>query len=265
MFFNRNHKRTPFVQLDTRKCKACWKCIDNCTNLVIGKVDFANHKHALILQPYSCTGCLNCISICQYNAYSVTDVLKQKTEKMKRRTFNNFLINNLLLISGLLIIFSGLALQLGFHMGGHGEHQSGSRGMQFESMQYEQLRAIDTNKIVFGLNYADWSSIHKFVIVCFSLLMIYHTYVHWKWYKGVITKHLLGKNIQVITLSVLFLLVAVTGLIPWFIDLSGSSSVLRMLFIEVHDKITLILIVYFVLHFIKRAKWFSKTYAKLKR
>jgi len=95
--------------------------------------------------------------------------------------------------------------------------------------------------------------------------MIYHTYVHWKWYKGVITKHLIHKNKQVIIFSILFLLVAITGLIPWFIDLSGSTSILRMLFIEIHDKITFVLIVYFVLHFIKRAKWFSNTYAKLKK
>jgi hypothetical protein len=95
--------------------------------------------------------------------------------------------------------------------------------------------------------------------------MVYHTYVHRKWYKGVITKHLIGKNKQVIILSVLFLLVAVTGLISWFIDLSGGNSIFRMLFIEIHDKLTLILIVFLVLHFIKRAKWFAAAYAKLKR
>jgi NAD-dependent dihydropyrimidine dehydrogenase PreA subunit len=264
MFFNRNNKRTQFIQLDTRKCKACWKCIKNCLNQVIGKVDFAHHKHALILKPDACTGCLNCISICQYNAYSIIVEAKQKTEKLRKRTFNNFIINNLLLIFGLAIIFSGLALQLGFHMGSHGGHQSGSHEMQFESMQYEQLREIDTSKIVCGLNYSDWSTTHKYVIIIFSFLMIYHTYVHWKWYKGVITKHLIHKNKQVIIFSILFLLVAVTGLIPWFIDILGSTSILRMLFIEIHDKITFVLIVYFVLHFIKRAKWFSKTYVKLR-
>jgi NAD-dependent dihydropyrimidine dehydrogenase PreA subunit len=269
MFFNREHKRTSFIQLDTRKCKACWKCIINCTNRVIGKVDLLGHKHALIVEPEACTGCLNCISICEFSAYSITNEAKQKTEKIRKQTFNNFLINNLLLISGLVIIFSGLTLQLGFHMGEPGKHQIGTDGIQSQSqsqsINYEQLREIDTNKIVCGLNYSDWSTTHKFVIVFFSLLMIYHTVVHWKWYKGVITKHLIGKNKQVIILSVLFLLVAVTGFVPWIIDLSGSTSIFRMLFIEIHDKLTLILIVFFVLHFIKRAKWFTAAYAKLKR
>jgi len=164
-----------------------------------------------------------------------------------------------------MIIFSGLTLQIGYHMGGPGEQHINSRQIQSQSMQYEQLREIDTSKIVCGLNYSDWSNTHKFVIVFFSLLMVYHTYVHRKWYKGVITKHLIGKNKQVIILSVLFLLVAVTGLIPWFIDLLGGNSIFRMLFIEIHDKLTLILIVFFALHIIKRANWFAAAYAKLKR
>lgn len=264
-FFNREHTRTQFILLDTQKCKACWKCIKNCSNHIISKVDLPRHKHALIVEPDACTGCLKCVSICPNNAYSKSDVTKQKTEKLKKRTFNNFLVNNLLLISGLITIISGLILQLGFHMGGPDKHQIGSHEIRSQSMQYEKLREIDTSKIVCGLNYSDWSTTHKFIIVFFSLLMIYHTYAHWKWYKGVISKHLIGKNKQVITLSALFLLVAVTGLVPWFIDLSGSTSVLRMLFIEIHDKITFILIAYFILHIIKRFKWFSATFAKLKR
>ena len=265
MFFNREHTRTPFVQLDPQKCKACWKCIDNCQNQVINKVDFPWHKHALIVEPNACTGCLNCINICQYDAYSIIDGTKQKTEKQSKRTLNNFLINNLLLVSGLVMIFSGLVLQLGFHMGGPDEHQIGAHDVQSQSIQYEQLREIDTSKIVCGFNYSAWSDIHKFVIVFFSLLMIYHTYVHWKWYKGVFTKHLIGKNKQVIILSVLFLLVAVTGLVPWFIDLSGSTSIFRLLFIEIHDKLTFILIGFLILHIVKRAKWFATANAKLKR
>jgi len=183
-----------------------------------------------------------------------------QNKKNRKRTFNNFIINNLLLIVGLVMMFSGLVMQIGFHMG---EHQIEAPVVQTQSIQYEQLRAIDTTKIVCGFNYPDWSTIHKVVIVLFSLLMIYHTYVHWKWYKGVITKHLIGRNRQVIFLSVLFLFVAVTGLVPWFIDLSGGSDTLRMHFIEIHDKITLILIVFLVLHIIKTLKWYISTFEKM--
>ena len=184
----------------------------------------------------------------------------EQNRKNKKHTFNNFIINNLLLVTGLAMMFSGLVMQIGFHMGGH---QMDAPGFQTQTIPYEQLRAIDITKIVCGFNYSDWSTIHKVVIVLFSLLMIYHTYVHWKWYKGVITKHLIGKNRQVTFLSVLFLLVAVTGLVPWFIDLSGGPGTLRMLFIEIHDKITLILIVFLILHIIKRLKWFGSTFEKM--
>ncbi len=183
-----------------------------------------------------------------------------QNKKNRKRTFNNFIINNLLLVVGLVMMFSGLVMQIGFHMGGH---QVDAIGVQPQSILYEQLRAIDTTKIVCGFNYPDWSTIHKVVIVLFSLLMICHTYVHWKWYKGVVTKHLIGRNRQVIILSALFLSVAVTGIVPWFIDLSGGPGTLRMHFIEIHDKITLILIVFLFLHIIKRLKWFSFTFEKM--
>jgi NAD-dependent dihydropyrimidine dehydrogenase PreA subunit len=264
MFFNSEHTRTSFIQLDTKKCKACWKCIEICPNQVIGKVDIPWHKHAKIVKHDDCTGCLNCIDICQYGAYSINDGTTQKTEKKRKHILNNFLINNLLFVFGLMMIFSGLTLQIGFHMGGPNRHQNGAHNVQFQSMQYEKLRATDANKTVFNFNYSAWSAIHKFVIVFFSLLMIYHTYVHWKWYKGVIAKHLIGKNRQLIILSVIFLLVAVTGLIPWFIDLLGGKGLIRMFFIEIHDKIALILIVFLVLHIVKRIKWFATIYAKLK-
>jgi hypothetical protein len=178
-----------------------------------------------------------------------------------KRTLNNFHINILLLVSGLIMVFSGLALQLGYHRGGTG-HPIGVHEIQSQSMRYEQVRGFDTSKIVCGFNYPAWSTIHKFAIVFFSLLMIYHIYAHWKWYKGVIAKHLIRKNIQVIALSVLFLLVVITGIIPWLIDLSGNSIMVRILFIEIHDKIALLLIVFLISHIAKRLKWFFTVHKK---
>jgi len=77
----------------------------------------------------------------------------------------------------------------------------------------------------------------------------------WKWVKTVIDKHSIRKNIQVTTLSVLFLMVAITGLVPWLVDLLSSTSVLRLIFIEIHDKLALLLIIYLVLHIYRRKKW----------
>jgi NAD-dependent dihydropyrimidine dehydrogenase PreA subunit len=259
-FLDCGHTRTPFIQLDTRKCKACWKCLEECPSRVINKVGLLWHKHALIVEPDKCTGCLKCISICEYDVFSEIDKASQGSERRRKRTFNNFLINNLLLISGLLMILSGLVLQMGFHFGAPDVHQAGVHEVQAQSVHYEQIRGIDTSKIVCGLTYPGWSAIHKFAIVCLSSLMMYHIYAHWKWYKGVIAKRLIRKSIQVIILSVLFLLVAITGYIPWFVDLSGSTSILRMLFIEIHDKIALVLIIFLIVHIIQRSKWMVKVH-----
>jgi len=147
-----------------------------------------------------------------------------------------FRINLGLLISGIATVFSGLLIQVNYHMGNHGN--------------------IVVNDYVFGINYNCWSDIHKISIVVLSALMIYHIYQHWKWYKIVITKKLVTKNRQVIILSSLFVLVAITGFVPWLIDFLKGDEMLRKVFIEIHDKLAIILSVYLILHIIKRLKWF---------
>ncbi len=67
--FKQNHIRTAFVQLNTRKCNACWKCINKCPSKAIGKIDLPWHKHALILKADKCIGCMKCINICEFGAY----------------------------------------------------------------------------------------------------------------------------------------------------------------------------------------------------
>lgn len=123
---------------------------------------------------------------------------------------------------------------------------------------------IPINEFVMGMNYQGWSVIHKISIVALSLLMICHVYLHWKWYKGVITKKLISKNQQVLILSFLFVVVAITGLTPWFIDLLNGDEMQRKIFIEIHDKVTLILAIYLILHIIKRLRWFLIVFEKMK-
>jgi hypothetical protein len=51
VFFNREHTRTSHIQLDSRRYKACWKCIDVYSNQIISKVDLPRHIHVLIADP----------------------------------------------------------------------------------------------------------------------------------------------------------------------------------------------------------------------
>jgi hypothetical protein len=151
---------------------------------------------------------------------------------------NKFIINLGLFIIGAAAVFTGLLIQVKYHRGNHGN--------------------IAINDEVFGIDYPIWSAIHKISIVVLSVLMIYHISHHWKWYKIVVTKKLISKNRQVLVLSLLFVLVAITGLTPWFIGMLKYDEITRKGFIEIHDKLAIILSVYLILHVSKRFKWFLK-------
>jgi len=160
------------------------------------------------------------------------------------KNVNRLIINLGLLIFGIATAFSGWLIQIKYHMGNHGN--------------------IDINQAVMGINYQRWSVIHKISIVALSVVMICHVYLHWKWYKGVITKRLFSKNQQVLILSFIFAIVAITGLTPWFIDLLNGNQMHRKIFIEIHDKLTLLFTIYLILHIIKRLRWYFTTLAKIK-
>lgn len=157
---------------------------------------------------------------------------------------NRFIINLGLFIFGIASVLSGMLIQLKYHMGNHGNNTM--------------------NGSMFGINYQGWSVIHKISIVVLTVLMIYHIYQHWKWYKIVITKRLFAKNQQVLIFSLLFVLVLITGLTPWIIDLLEGDEILRKTFIEIHDKVAIILTIYLILHIIKRMKWFFTTFEKVR-
>ncbi|HBX52606.1 MAG: hypothetical protein A2W98_14540 [Bacteroidetes bacterium GWF2_33_38] len=69
-FFKREPTNTAFVLLDTKKCEACWKCLDVCTNNVIGRINLPWHKHIRFVNGSSCIGCMKCVKICKTGAIS---------------------------------------------------------------------------------------------------------------------------------------------------------------------------------------------------
>lgn len=153
-----------------------------------------------------------------------------------------------LLVSGIFAILSGFLLQGGYHLNNHG---------------------AATNDQLFGLNYYYWSVSHKFSVVTMSLFVFCHVYLYKKWYKAVVKKRLFAKNKQVLTLSLFFFLTAITGFSPWIFECLEGSKTTRTAIIEIHDKLTIFLIVYLILHISKRFKWFkvtiTRSYEKEKR
>jgi hypothetical protein len=165
---------------------------------------------------------------------------------LKKNPMLSFLINLGLILFGSAMVISGFLIQISYHMGHHG--------------------AIDTSHLVFGLNYFNWADFHKISIILVSLGMVFHIILHWKWYKAVIRKKkLVVKNQQAIMLTIIFILVAITGYSAWFIKLSGGSDISRKFFMEIHDKITWVLLLYLIFHVTKRFKWYFKTFEKVKK
>lgn len=177
---------------------------------------------------------------------------------VQKSLFLRFLVNNVLVVSGALTIISGLILQLGYHMGSarqmHGHGHGGN---------YEQMRGFQNRPAIWTLSYSDWSVLHKYAIVLLSLAVIVHVYLHISWYKAVISGKVLRKNHQVLVLSGLFAFTALSGLIPWLVDLLADGKKARLGLIEIHDKLALVLIIYLVLHVARRLKWFRSAFLKL--
>lgn len=162
-----------------------------------------------------------------------------------KRNFLSFANNLVLLLSGIAMAFSGFLIQFKYHMGHHG--------------------GIDKLAEFWGINYSGWSAVHKISVVFLTVFMVIHSTQHWKWYKAVVRKRLFAKNKEVAILTVVFVLAALAGYIPWVISLLGGSELLRKIFMEIHDKLTLILFVCLVIHIARRLKWYVVAYTKLRK
>jgi hypothetical protein len=148
----------------------------------------------------------------------------------------NTWINICLIIVSFTTILTGFVIQLKYHM--------------------DRLSPVVET---WGLAYNSWSLLHKLSIVALSLLMLFHVISHWKWYKTIITRKLIARNKQTLILSVIFVLTAVTGYAAWFAGLanggaSSGAALFRKAFIEIHDKIAIILTIYIILHVVKQMK-----------
>jgi hypothetical protein len=150
------------------------------------------------------------------------------------KTGTNILINLALFFSGFFMSLSGLILQITYHLG--------RRKFQNPSFQY------------WGANYWNWSNMHKISVCLFLAALACHFYKNWKWYKAVLMKRLFAKNRQTLALSIVFVLVSISGIIPWIVSGINPESISRNALVEIHDKIALIFFVYMCIHVIRRRK-----------
>ncbi len=68
--FKNKQAKAAFITLDTKKCVACWECIDICPQNVIGRINLPWHKHAKLSNQDACIGCMKCVKVCKAKAIS---------------------------------------------------------------------------------------------------------------------------------------------------------------------------------------------------
>lgn len=99
----------------------------------------------------------------------------------------------------------------------------------------------------------NWAIFHVSSSFLFFITIIFHITTHWGWYKGA-KKNGLGKKSRItVVLSVVFLLVLVTGIILLGVD--GANSYIGLL----HYKIGIVTIVLCIGHLLKRIPLLRKS------
>jgi hypothetical protein len=166
----------------------------------------------------------------------------QRSNNLSKSVKTNFFINLLNFIPFLIVIITGLILQVGYHM-----------------------HHLPDGYVVSCLNKSGWSILHKISASISLAGLITHFMLHWNFISVISDKILRKKSIATATLSYwLFIISVPTCLIAmtsWIFLNHGDIA--RHILVEIHDKLALLLIILFIMHIISRAGWIIKTYRKL--
>lgn len=163
--------------------------------------------------------------------------------KLSRHTLT-LVTNAGLLLAGSVLLGSGLLLQAVYHVG---------RGR------------LDKHAQAIGMDYWAWSDIHVAAMLVMSVLVATHVTLHWRWYVTVIQRRVFAKYRLVLTLTLVFLVAAITGYASWLVRLSGGAELTRRAVVEVHDKIALVLGIYLGIHTWRNLAWFLRAVRRVTR
>jgi len=146
----------------------------------------------------------------------------------KTKSEQNYYADLIAFVPFILLLFTGIVM-LGYHVG--------------KPYSNETLR----------LSGYTWILAHKILTVIALPLITVHLLLHLNWIKKIFSnrqksRHR-GKNV---TLLILFLLTAGTSLLSWLV-VNNSETALGLR--GIHNKIGILLIIFFILHLISYFKW----------
>lgn len=93
-----------------------------------------------------------------------------------------------------------------------------------------------------------WTLFHLMPAVLFLLLGILHIKAHWNWYRGLVKRNFGKKSKTTLILSILFLLLSVTGVTLLFVGNSGY--IIR----QVHYRTGMLMVAFSLVHILKRIR-----------
>ena len=159
------------------------------------------------------------------------------------RTKFNFYVNLLNFLPFVILIFSGMVIQINYHM-----------------------HSLPDGYIVLGLNKYAWLLMHQISAVISLTGCIFHCILHWK-YISAVTKNFINRQSGIKVFSSYYLLITgVLTTIPVILSwiFLRYNDHLRFIFVEIHDKLALLFPVFLIIHIISRTGWMVRTFNKIR-
>ena len=101
----------------------------------------------------------------------------------------------------------------------------------------------------------NWAVVHVLGSILFLVAIIFHVTTHWGWYNGIIKNGIGRKSKVTAVLSIIFLLLSVTGIV--LLGINGANSSLGLW----HYKIGIAMTAIAIVHTIKRLSILRKSFA----
>lgn len=200
------------------RCMACWECVEKCPKHVIGKVGFLWHKHVAFKDANACIGCNKCVKTCPHNVFFKSDKVTLSVLSMQTQKKTLFTIKQPLLLTFMASAVSGI----GLHIAGHG-----------------------TSHEVWH----NWAVAHVLSSLLWLISAAYHIKRHGRWYKAIASKGIRKKNWMTLALSIVFLIVVVTGIVL-IACVDGANSAIGLW----HYWLGLLLIIFSLIHGFNRKR-----------
>jgi hypothetical protein len=129
------------------------------------------------------------------------------------------------------------------------------------------MHRLPDDTLVSGLNRHGWLLLHKLSAVTSLGGITAHCLLHWRYLASATRRIMARRSILKVQASyylfILYALSSVTALSSWIVSGPGHGG--RSHLVEIHDKLTLLLIIFSAAHIISRAGWFWKTGMKISK